>query len=86
LLTLVLIAAGAACAVAALALVRARQAGRRAERVSESYWQLRYEIGQLQTRINRLESASGMRDADAELTDPRPSPTTTFVPHSSLKN
>jgi hypothetical protein len=86
-LTFVLIAAGVATLVAGLALLRARSAGRRAERLAESYWELRYEIGQLKVRINRLETAAGLRDADpgAEAVSPQPASTTSFVPLSSLK-
>ena len=40
-----------------LALVRARRASRRLERLSESYWELRYEHGQLSARVARLEGS-----------------------------
>jgi hypothetical protein len=84
---LALVLAFAATILAGFALFRARSAGRRAERLSESYWELRYEIGQLKVRTNRLESTAGLRDAepDAEAADPRPASQTTFVPLSSLK-
>ena len=39
---------------AAAALVRARRLSRRVERLSESYWELRYEHGQLSARLARL--------------------------------
>ena len=86
-LTFALIAAGVAVLLAAFALFRARSAGRRAERLAESYWELRYEIGQLKVRINRLETAAGLHEAgaDAEAEAPRTAPTTSFVPLSSLK-
>jgi hypothetical protein len=86
-LTFPLIAAVIAIAVAALALLRARSAARRLERLAESYWELRYDIGQLKVRINRLETAAGLREADSEAdaAPPQPSPTTSFVPLSSLK-
>ena len=73
--------------VAAAALLRARRAARHIEQVSESYWELRYEAGQLRVRINRLEAAAGLDDAPptAGTADPRPAQTTTFVPLSSLK-
>jgi hypothetical protein len=72
---------GAAVVVAALALERVRRLSKRLERLRESYWDLRYEIGQLQTRVNRL---------DPEQPDRSPSPQpgggiNTFVPLSSLK-
>ena len=69
------------------ALFRSRSLGKRAERLAESYWELRYEIGQLKVRLNRLETGAGVREPepDAEAAAPRPAATTTFVPLSSLK-
>jgi hypothetical protein len=87
LLTFALIVAGVAMVAAAYGLFRARRAAARAEQLSESYWELRYEIGQLKARVNRLETSAGFREAepDAEVAAPRPASTTTFVPLSSLK-
>ena len=86
-LTFALIAAGVATLLAVFALLRARSAGRRAERLAESYWELRYEIGQLKVRINRLETAAGLSEAEpgADAAPPRSAPQTSFVPLSSLK-
>ena len=72
---------------AVLALFRAGRAGKRAERLAESYWDLRYEIGQLKVRIDRLEAVDGVDgvDRDPETAAQRPAPTTSFVPLSSLK-
>ena len=71
----------AAIVIAIAALLRARRATRRLDRLSESYWELRYEAGQLRSRLARLEAAAGIRDAD-----PPPQPVATaFVPLSSLK-
>ena len=73
----------AAIVIAISALLRARRATRRLERLSESYWELRYEAGQLKSRLARLETATGMRDADER---PVQQPVATaFVPLSSLK-
>jgi hypothetical protein len=77
------LATGIAVVVALAALLRARALARRLERLSESYWELRYEHGQLRSRIVRLEAP----DAAAR---PAPEPTaaapqTAFVPLSSLK-
>lgn len=74
----------AAIGIAIAALLRARRATRRLERLSESYWELRYEAGQLKSRLSRLEAATGFRDAD-EQRPVQPSVTTAFVPLSSLK-
>jgi hypothetical protein len=73
---------GGALAAAALAWARARRLARRLERLTESYWELRYEQGQLRTRMNRIdpdEPSASARDAA------RPAGATAFVPLSSLK-
>ena len=70
---------GAVFLVAAVAVERARRLSRRLERLKESYWDLRYEFGQLQARVTRLE---------AERPDQVPAPppaASNFVPLSSLK-
>ena len=71
----------AALAIAVTALLRARRLSKRLERLTESYWELRYEHGQLRARVGRLdpESAPGP-EAPA-----RPGGTTAFVPLASLK-
>ena len=82
-----LVAAVVAVLVAAFALGRARRAGARAEQLSESYWELRYEIGQLKTRVNRLETAAGFREPepDPEVDGSQTPSITSFIPLSSLK-
>jgi hypothetical protein len=72
---------GTALAVALMALAKARRLAKRLERLTESYWELRYEHGQLRARVNRL---------DPEQAPPSPEAgsqagTTAFVPLSSLK-
>jgi hypothetical protein len=79
-LTLQWLLTGAALVVAAAALVKARRLAKRLERLAESYWELRYEHGQLRARLNRLDPESA---APSEA--PRPAGTTAFVPLSSLK-
>jgi hypothetical protein len=72
--------AGVALVAAVVAVERARRMSKRLERLREAYWDLRYELGQLQARLNRLE---------AERTDQppaaRPEAANNFVPLSSLK-
>ena len=74
----------AAMIVAVLALVRARAVARRLERLSESYWELRYESGQLKARVTRLEIEAGLREPPPESAPAQPV-ATSFVPLSSLK-
>jgi hypothetical protein len=83
--TLLSIAIVAAVLLALAAFLRARAAVKRLERLSESYWELRYESGQLKSRVTRLEVAAGLRDPEPEADAPRAASTTTFVPLSSLK-
>ena len=72
---------GAALLVAAAAFSKARRLARRLERLTESYWELRYEHGQLRARLNRLDP-----DPSAAAAEPTAAPgVTAFVPLSSLK-
>ena len=67
------------------ALLRARSTAQKLERMTESYWELRYETGQLKSRIARLELGAGLREPDAT-EEPAAAPAkTTFVPLSSLR-
>ena len=50
-----LIVVVAAVLVAAAALQRARRIARRLDQVVESYWELRYEYGQLRAQLDRLQ-------------------------------
>ena len=71
---------GVAVAIAVVALLKARRLAKRLERLTESYWELRYDHGQLRARVNRL-------DPDQQA-PPEPQPqagATAFVPLSSLK-
>jgi hypothetical protein len=86
LLTIERILAVIALLAAVAALLRARASARRLERLAESYWELRYEAGQLRARIARLEVTSGVRDPDpADVARPQTPAATSFVPLSSLK-
>jgi hypothetical protein len=85
LLTLPSIFAAVAALVALLAFWRARSAAKRIERLSESYWELRYESGQLKARVTRLEVEAGLREPSPDPAVRQAASTTTFVPLSSLK-
>ena len=87
-LTLLWLIAGAGILVALAALFRARRVSRRLDRLAESYWELRYEYGQLRARIGRLD-APGSQDEplpdQPRATAPREAGQIAFVPLSSLK-
>ena len=71
----------AAVVLAATAWAKARRLAKRLERLTESYWELRYEHGQLRAKLNRL-------DPDTPQSKPEPAVpagATAFVPLSSLK-
>jgi hypothetical protein len=82
LLTLHWLLTALSVSIAALALVRARRLTKRLERLTESYWELRYDHGQLRARVARLDpEAPATPAADAS----HQSGSTQFVPLSSLK-
>jgi hypothetical protein len=87
LLTLQWFLVGACAFVAVAAVLWARRTSTRLERLTQSYWELRYEHGQLNARLARLEP-SNETDAGSEgqrPTGPQPPASTAFVPLSSLR-
>ena len=82
-LTLLWLLTIAALFIAAVALLQARRASRRVERLTESYWELRYEIAQVRARVSRLEPPLP-ESPETEAGSPGGG-TTAFVPLSSLK-
>jgi hypothetical protein len=85
LLTLHWLLTVAAIVVAAAALVRARRANKRLERLTETYWELRYDHGQLRARLDRLDPPASAPPAGSEGVPPVKSGSVQFVPLSSLK-
>ena len=71
-----------ALVIAAVALYRTRRLAKRVERLTESYWELRYDHGQLRARFKRLDPE---QQTEAAPDVGRPAGTTAFVPLSSLK-
>ena len=63
------------------ALAKARRLAKRLDRLTESYWELRYEHGQLRARVARLDPEQTSIPDDPA----RPPGTTAFVPLSSLR-
>jgi hypothetical protein len=84
LLTFQWVLTGAAVIVAVASLVKARRLAKRLERLTESYWELRYEHGQLRARVNRLDPETAASGPGSEMA-PVSSGATAFVPLSSLK-
>ena len=76
---------GAALLVAVGAFLRARRVARRLERLTESYWELRYEYGQLRARVARLEPHVNEPGTNDPQEPARVAGPTNFVPLSSLK-
>jgi hypothetical protein len=70
---------GVAVLGAGVALVRGRRLSKRLDRDREAYWDLRYELGQLQARVTRLEADR------TPAPPPPPRGADAFVPLSSLK-
>jgi hypothetical protein len=81
LLTLLWLVAVAAVLVAVAALAKARRVSKRLERLTESYWELRYEHVQLRARVNRIDPEQPLGTPEPQ----RTAGTTAFVPLSSLK-
>ena len=86
-LTFTLIVASAGLLAAVTALLQLKRVRARAERLAESYWELRYEVTQVKIRLDRLEHPANPDEGgpDAEAAAPRPASPTSFVPLSSLK-
>ena len=74
-----------AIVVAAVALIRARRANKRLERLTETYWELRYDHGQLRARVDRLDPQASASPQTAHGDPPAKTGTVNFVPLSSLK-
>ena len=79
-LTLHWLLTGTALVVAVVALAKARRATKRLERLTETYWELRYDHGQLRARVAKLDP-----EAPAELEPAHKAGGSNFVPLSSLK-
>ena len=74
----------AALFIAFVAVLQARRTSKRLERVTESYWEVRYEVAQLRARVARLEPPLS-DGASAEDRQGAPGNPTAFVPLSTLK-
>ena len=88
-MTILWFVAVAAFAAALLAWRQARLSARRLEQLSQMYWELKYQHGELRVQLQRLTSPDGQggtpraSSISDEVTAARP--TDGFIPLSSLK-
>jgi hypothetical protein len=73
--------AGASLVVALVAWRQARQTAKRLAQLSEMYWELKYQQGELRVRLQRLEGGPPTETSQASPAQPGES----FVPLTSLK-
>ncbi|MGZ7039131.1 MAG: hypothetical protein ACXVJO_13240 [Thermoanaerobaculia bacterium] len=72
---------GASLAVALIALAQARRNARRLEQLSQNYWELKFQNGELRVQ---LQQRTGEQPAPGNA-PATPAPNESFVPLSSLK-
>ena len=71
--------AGTGWLLALAALATARRLSRRLSQLSEQYWELKYEHGELKSRVRAI------APTPEEIAAANPAPQQTFVPLTSLK-
>ena len=74
--------AGASLILALVAWGQARRSAKRLAQISEMYWELKYQQGELRVRVQRL---SGEAPPESPGTSAPEQPADGFVPLSSLK-
>ena len=87
-MTLLWFIAAASLVLALVAWRQARRTAKRLAQISEMYWELKYQQGELRVRMQRLtgEAPAPSPQAQAEAQVPAPGlPGEAFVPLSSLK-
>jgi hypothetical protein len=82
-MTLIWLVTGASLLIALVAFSQARRTAKRLEEISQHYWELKYQNGELRVQIEQLTGQSTKEK-------PAPAPTAaqardSFVPLSSLK-
>ena len=82
-MTLLWFVSGASLAVAIVALAHARRNAKNLERLSQHYWELKYQNGELRARLDEV---AGPTPPSQQTTDAAPARgRDSFVPISSLK-
>jgi hypothetical protein len=82
-MTLLWIVTGAALVVAFVAWRQARRAAARLEQLSQMYWELKYQNGELRVQLQRLTGDTPAASAPPQAAPQRPAEV--FVPLTSLK-
>ena len=72
-----------ALVAASLAYRLARRTAKRLEQLSQMYWELKYQHGELRARMQRV--AGGAGSPVPSVTPPEPPPADAFIPLTSLK-
>ena len=78
-MTLLWIITGGSLVVAIAALAQARRTARRLEQLSQNYWELKFQNGELRVRLQQL---TGEQPPEAP---PQPEGRDSFIPLASLK-
>ena len=73
---------GASLTLALVAWSKARRSGRRLDQLTEMYWELKYQHGELRAQLQRPAGEEPGTDATPT---PRSQPTDSFIPLTSLK-
>jgi len=85
-MTLLWLLVGASLVVALAAWSRARRTARRLAQITEMYWELKYQQGELRVRMQRLTGEVPAPPPQAPAPAPAPAPPgEAFVPLASLK-
>ena len=84
-MTLLWLLVGASLVVALAAWSRARRTARRLAQITEMYWELKYQQGELRVRMQRLTGEAPAPPPQAPASAPAPGPPgEAFVPLASL--
>jgi hypothetical protein len=84
-MTFLWILTSVALVTAILAWRAARKTARRLEQVSEMFWALKYQHGELRGQLQQISSPRTDAQADGPAAAPEPRPTDSFVPLASLR-
>ena len=80
-MTFLWFATGASLAIALFALAQARRTAKRLEQLTQNYWELKYQNGEMRVQLQRLIGEAAPQPSEPAATPGRDS----FVPLASLK-